>query len=489
MTLPPLSPAHLNQRPRPLPRILQFGGGNFLRGFMDWKIDRLNADTGSDWGVVILRSLGSTQGSALNAQGGLYTVVSRGIGADGAAQSHSHLVGSVLEELSCATQWDRVLSFARNPLIEVILSNTTEAGIVYEAGQGAEDTPPSSFPAKLTRLLIERWRALGHRTGMGWQVLPCELTEHSGDTLRELVLRHAADWAVDAACLAWIAGETVFYNTLVDRIVTGHPTPAALGDLEQALGYRDPCLITAELFHLLVIETPPDKPAFKLRLADHDAGTIEVPDAAPYRLRKVALLNGAHTALCPLALLCGVQTVGAAMAEPAVLALLHQVLTKEIKPFVPLPQADLDQFAEDVLRRFANPFIQHRWYDISLNGLAKFRDRLLGRLLAYQDRNAAPAPILSLSLAAWLVFYLGWFDAAQTLPPRDQAPVLALIARLKALPDTAAIVDGFLGDIGLWGRSLAEPALAAAMVADVAFLMQPSLQPQDLLARLGSKRP
>ena len=480
MTLPSLSPAHLNRRPQP--RILQFGGGNFLRGFMDWKIDRLNEASGSDWGVVILRSLGSTDGSALNAQGGLYTVVSRGIGADGTAQSHSRLVGSVLAELSCATDWDRVVQLARNPMVEVILSNTTEAGITYVAGQGIGDAPPASFPAKLTRLLVERWRALGHLANMGWQVLPCELTENCGDKLRDLVLRHATEWAVGQDCLAWIAEQTVFYNTLVDRIVTGHPAPEALEELEQSLGYRDPCLTTAELFHLLVIESPPDKPAFKLRLAEHDTGTIEVPDAAPYRLRKVAILNGAHTALCPLALLCGVQTVGEAMAQPTLLSLLHRVLAEEIKPFVPLPQADLDAFADDVLRRFANPFIQHRWYDISLNGLAKYRDRLLGRVLAYQTRHAAPPPILSLSLAGWLVFYLGRFDGAQALSPRDQAPVLALIAHLRGLPDTTAIVTAFLADISLWGQSIATPDLVATVAADFDFLTQ---QPASFAALLA----
>ncbi|MEI6800536.1 MAG: altronate oxidoreductase, partial [Pseudomonadota bacterium] len=251
MTLPPLSATHLNGRPRPQPRILQFGGGNFLRGFMDWKIDRLNEASGSDWGVMILRSLGSTDGSALNAQEGLYTVVSRGIGEDGAAQSHSRLVASVLGELSCDGDWDRVLGLARTPMIEVVVSNTTEAGIAYVAGQTATDSPPASFPAKLTRLLVERYHALGHLPGMGWQVLPCELTENSGDRLRDLVLRHADEWAVGAACLDWIERETVFYNTLVDRIVTGHPGQQAAAELETALGYRDPCLTTAELFHLL----------------------------------------------------------------------------------------------------------------------------------------------------------------------------------------------------------------------------------------------
>lgn len=240
MTLPP-SLAQLNGRLRPNPSIVQFSGGNFLRGFMDWKINRLNESMGSDWDVAILRSVELTEGSAPNAQGVLFTIVSRGIGEDGAAQSHSHLVASVLQELSCDGDWPLVLAYARNPLIEVVLSATTEVGIAYVARQAATDTPPASFLAKLAHLLVKRWRALGHLAGMGWQILRCALPENSADRLRDLVLRHAQDWAVGAECLDWIARGTVFYTSLADRIATGHPSAKAAAVLATALGHRDPC--------------------------------------------------------------------------------------------------------------------------------------------------------------------------------------------------------------------------------------------------------
>jgi hypothetical protein len=243
--------------------------------------------------------------------------VSRGLDDEGVTRSEARVVGSVLGEVSCTTQWDQVLAMARDPAVQMVVSNTTEAGIVYAPGMTPRDAPPPSFPAKVTRLLLERWRTLGHLRGTGWQFLPCELTTDSGDLLRSIVLRHATEWEVEAGFVEWIADENVFFNTLVDRIVTGHPGAAAAA-LEAELGYRDPCLTTAELYHLLVIETPAGRPKPKLRLADFDAGTIEVADAGPYRLRKVALLNGGHTALCPLALICGVETVGEAVRDPGV---------------------------------------------------------------------------------------------------------------------------------------------------------------------------
>ncbi len=470
-----LSPDQLNGRPRPALRILQFGGGNFLRGFMDWKIDLLNQASGSDWGIVALRSIGSAEGSALNAQDGLYTVVSRGLDDEGVTRSEARVVGSVLGEVSCMTQWDQVLAMARDPAVQMVVSNTTEAGIVYAPGMTPRDAPPPSFPAKVTRLLLERWRTLGHLRGTGWQFLPCELTTDSGDLLRSIVLRHATEWEVEAGFVEWIADENVFFNTLVDRIVTGHPGAAAAA-LEAELGYRDPCLTTAELYHLLVIETPAGRPKPKLRLADFDAGTIEVADAGPYRLRKVALLNGGHTALCPLALICGVETVGEAVRDPDLSAVLRQVLDREIKPFVPLPREELDAFAKDVLRRFANPFLQHRWHDISLNGLVKYQGRLLDRLTAYAAQEGDLPPILTLSLAGWLAFYLGRIPGADRLPPRDAPQVLARMAEIGRDPEGQ--VAQFLSEPIFWGRSIATPALISAVTRDFARLTGGPVTPQ-----------
>lgn len=441
---------------------------------MDWKIDLLNEASGSDWGIVALRSIGAVEGSALNAQGGLYTVVSRGLDAAGATRSDARVVGSVLREMSCATQWEEILAMARDPAVQVVLSNTTEAGIVHLPGVAPDHAPPASFPGKVTRLLLERWRAGGE----GWQFLPCELTTDSGDLLRDIVLRHAAEWDVGAGFADWIARENVFFNTLVDRIVTGHPGAEVAAEMEALLGYHDPCLTTAELYHLLVIETPPGRPRPKLRLADFDSGTVEVADAGPYRLRKVALLNGGHTALCPLALLCGIETVGEAVRDPDLLAVLRQVLDAEIKPFVPLPRAELDAFAEDVLRRFANPFLHHRWHDISLNGLVKYRDRLLDRLTA----PATVPPVLSLSLAGWLAFYLGQVPGADRLPPRDAPQVLARMAQIGR--DPAGPVQPFLAEPMFWGRSIATPALVAAVTREYAWVTAGPMTPRAIADRV-----
>ena len=460
-----ISARHLNGRPRPTPRILQFGGGNFLRGFIDWKIDRMNETAGTDWGIVILRSVGGRDGSALNDQDGIYTVVSRGIGADGIPVSEPRVVAAVREEIDCSADWARVLDLAARPEIAVILSNTTETGIVFDLAARLTDAPPASFPAKLTALLAHRWQRLGP-DAPGWQVIPCELTDRAGDTLAALVRDHARAWNLPAAFLDWLDARVPFYNTLVDRIVTGAPK-ADRAAVEAALGYHDPCLTTTELFHFLAIEQRPDQPSLTLRLADHDPGTVVVPDVAQLKLRKVAILNGAHTALCPLALLSGVPTVGAVMEIPAARQFLARLFDHEILPFLDLPPDETRAFASEVLRRFANPFVQHYWHDISLNAVSKIRARNLDRMAAFQARQHSVPPGLTLSLAAWVLFYLGRFADAERLPPRDTAEVLKAFSDLREIADADALAWAVLEDERFWGRRIGDAVLSGALARDL----------------------
>lgn len=479
----PLSSHHLNGRPRPTPRILQFGGGNFLRGFIDWKIDRMNQVAGTDWGIVILRSVGGREGSALNDQDGIYTVLSRGLGPDGQAVSAPRVVAAVRGEVDCSARWADVLDLALRPEIAVILSNTTETGITFDASARPDDAPPGSFPAKLTALLLHRWQGLGP-DAPGWQVIPCELTDRSGDALGAMVRAHARAWRVPQGFLDWLDRHVPFYNTLVDRIVTG-PPKADRQAIEAALGYHDPCLTTAELFHFLAVEQRADQPPLLLPLADHDPGTVIVRDVTPLKLRKVAILNGAHTALCPLALLAGVATVGQAMDMAPVRDFLTRLLQDEVTPFLDLPPDETAAFAAETLCRFSNPFVHHLWHDISLNAVSKIRARNLDRMAAYEAHHGRPPPALTLSLAAWVLFNLGRFPGAERLPPRDTDQVKARFDALRDISDPTRLAALVLTDAGLWGRRIDSPALVGGLAASIDHLAAGVAAGADLGRLLG----
>lgn len=274
-------------------RIIQFGEGNFLRAFVDWQIDLLNEHTDLNAGVVIVRPIQSDFPPSLSTQDGLYTTIIRGLNEEGEAVSDARLIRSVNREISVYSQYDEFLKLAHNPEMRFVFSNTTEAGIGYHAGDKFDDAPAVSYPAKLTRLLFERFTHFNGAADKGWIIIPCELIDYNGDALRELVLRYAQEWALPAAFIAWLNNANTFCSTLVDRIVTGYPRDE-VAELEAGLGYHDSFLDTAEHFYLFVIQGPKSLSA-ELRLDKYPLNVLIVDDIKPYKERKVAILNGAHT--------------------------------------------------------------------------------------------------------------------------------------------------------------------------------------------------
>jgi tagaturonate reductase len=384
-------------------RIIQFGEGNFLRAFVDWQIDLLNEHTDLNAGVVIVRPIQSDFPPSLNTQDGLYTAIIRGLNGQGEAVSESRLIRSVNREIDVYGQYDAFLKLAHNPDMRFVFSNTTEAGISYHAGDRFDDAPAVSYPAKLTRLLFERFSHFNGAADKGWIIIPCELIDYNGDALRELVLRYAREWALPAAFIQWLNEANSFCSTLVDRIVTGYPRDEA-ATLEAELGYHDGFLDTAEHFYLFVIQGPASL-AQELRLNKYPLNVLIVDDIRPYKERKVAILNGAHTALVPVAFQAGLDTVGEAMNDAEICAFVEKAIYQEIIPVLDLPRDELESFASAVTGRFRNPYIRHQLLSIALTGMTKYRTRILPQLLAGQKAGGQLPARLTFALAALIAFY------------------------------------------------------------------------------------
>ena len=386
-------------------RVLQFGQGNFLRGFFDWQIDLLNERCGLNAGVVIVRPTSRSKAPLLDSQDGLYTTVVRGLDEQGqVAQSH-RVISCVQRELDLSHHMAEFLLLAQNPDIQFVVSNTTEAGIATNTEDQYHDAPPSAFPAKLTRWLHARFEHFDGSAESGVVVLPMELIDHNGEALKDAVLFFAKRWNLGSDFEAWLQTACSFCSTLVDRIVPGHPSDE-MPKLQAELGYRDPFLVTAEYYHLLLIQGPA-KVAEMLKLHGSGLNIQLVDDIAPYKLRKVGILNGGHTAMVPVALLAGLNTVGQAMQDAQVSAFLKHVLFDEIIPALPLPADELTVFAEEVLRRFGNPFIQHRLASIALNSWSKFAVRVMPQMRNYHRERGHWPPHLVFALAATMRLYRG----------------------------------------------------------------------------------
>lgn len=399
-------------------RVIQFGEGNFLRAFVDWQIDLLNEHTDLNAGIVLVRPIDSTFPPSLSTQDGLYTTIIRGLNEQGEAVSDSRLIRSVNREISVYSQYDEFLKLAHNPEMRFVFSNTTEAGISYHAGDKFDDAPAVSYPAKLTRLLFERFTHFSGAADKGWVIIPCELIDYNGDALRELVLRYAQEWALPAAFTQWLNDANTFCSTLVDRIVTGYPRDE-VAKIEAELGYHDSFLDTAEHFYLFVIQGPTSL-AQELRLDQFPLNVLIVDDIKPYKERKVAILNGAHTALVPVAFQAGLDTVGEAMNDTQICAFVEKAIYEEIIPVLDLPRDELESFASAVTGRFRNPYIKHQLLSIALNGMTKFRTRILPQLLKGKEQNGKLPTRLTFALAALIAFYRAERNG-ESYPVQDDA--------------------------------------------------------------------
>jgi tagaturonate reductase len=397
-------------------KVLQFGAGNFLRGFCDWMVDVLNEKTDFNGSVQIVQPIRKGKGIDLASQDGLYHVV---------LNDEVRLITCVDSIID--PHGNTFLSVAETPDLEFILSNTTEAGIVF----GDDDT----FPAMATRLLHRRYQVLPHKI---LHFLPSELIEKNGTALKSVVFQYIDRWNLPTDFKTWVNSNVKFYNTLVDRIVPGFK------DISKATGFEDKFTVMAEPFHLWIIEGQNELLPFKAA----GLNVHFVPDLTPYRTRKVRILNGAHTTLVPVAYLKGFRSVRESVEDPEVRDYLLKAIHEEIIPTLDLPKEELTTFADDVMTRFQNPFIKHELTSIALNSISKYRVRVLPSVLAYISLKKDLPKRLLYSLAALIKLYKTNIN--------DTPEVADFFQQAWATNDTTSVAKAVLANKSFWGQNLNE---------------------------------
>ena len=390
-------------------KVMQFGEGNFLRAFVDYFYDVANEKAGYNGKVKLVQPIGNFPQMAdwINEQEGLYTLYLRG--SEKGQKVDAKRVISCVSDCVCPyidNKWDEVLALARSEDLETVVSNTTEAGIAYTKGDSQFDqVPPNSFPAKLTRVLFERYKAFNGAADKGLVILSCELIDNNGKELQKCCNNYAKDWDLEPAFIDWMNTANTFCSTLVDRIVPGRiRDPQELAALEEANGYHDAVLDVGEVFGVWVIEGPAgleDKLPFKKA----GVNVMVVPDVTPYKKRKVRILNGAHTGFVLGAYLAGFDIVRDCMHDATVLGYMNKMLLDEVVPILPLDQEDCKKFAAAVQDRFNNPFVNHELMSISLNSTSKWRARNMPSFLEYIEKNGKLPTCLTMSFAAYIAFY------------------------------------------------------------------------------------
>ncbi|HKL94872.1 MAG TPA: tagaturonate reductase [Haploplasma sp.] len=413
--------------------IMQFGEGNFLRAFVDDFIQELNDRKLINEGVVVVQPVPFGRVKDLAEQDGLYNLFLEGQVA-GEEIKVNKIIDILNDFINPYEELPKYLEYAVSEDLKTIISNTTEAGIVYKEELLSNDVTPESFPGKLLLLLKNRFDA----KLPGLNIVPCELIDDNGDELKAILIDLAKYNKYEEDFLNWLVEDNRYYNTLVDRIVPGYPAANAK-EIESELGYSDNSMVKGEVFHLWAIEGPKgleiDLPFDK---TDLDVEFVESIKA--YKERKVKILNGSHTAIVPISYLKGNRSVRESLLDELVNEYLAEYLATEVIPTIDLPKDSMDKFAEDVLDRFLNPFIYHKLMDISLNSMTKYKTRILPTVDELLGKGTFPKLGL-FSLASLMVFYRGEDLSNGEIQLTDNQEFLDLFNKLWAANDVTNLVN------------------------------------------------
>ncbi|APZ45422.1 altronate oxidoreductase [Polaribacter reichenbachii] len=431
-------------------KIIQFGEGNFLRAFIGYAFQELNKKANFNAGIAVVQPIDRGLVKMLNDQDGLYTLFMKGV-KKGKEIQEIELIDNIVKGIDPYANFKDYLSLAKEDTLEFIISNTTEAGIAYVSSDTYEMQPPSSFPAKLTVLLHERFKHFKGDKNKGLTIIPCELINHNSETLKEIILKYVSDWNLGDEFKTWLLESNSFHSTLVDRIVPGYPR-AEIDAYNAQLDYSDNLIVAAEAFLLWVIEGGDDLKA-KLPFDKTSLDVKIVDDMQPFRTRKVRILNGAHTAMVPFSILYGNTTVKESVDNDFTGPFIQKAVFEEISDTLNMDKDELNSFSDEIFDRFRNPFIIHNLSSIALNTVSKFKVRVLPSLLEYVNIHKKLPTNLTFAFASLIRFYKGTFNG-QDLPINDSEEIVTNFAKIWESNDYNQIANTVLSNDEYWGEDL-----------------------------------
>lgn len=453
-----LNKAMTGKKSRPV-KVVQFGEGNFLRGFVDYMIDIANEQGRFDGDIVLIKPIEFGNLDMFHKQDCQYTVSLRGI-VDGEARVLNRKVTSVADAVDACGEYEKYMGLAEIDTLRFVVSNTTEAGIVYDDTDRFELNPPRTFPGKLTKFLYHRFETFHGDMEKGLVMLPVELIDDNGIMLKKCVLKLIGLWGLSPEFKAWVEEACVFTSTLVDRIITGYPRDNEQEEWEK-LGYEDHIMVTGEPFALWVIESEKDI-SRELPLPDAGLPVIFTDNQKPYKQRKVRILNGAHTSFVLASYLAGNDYVKESMDDDDIRSFMLKTIHDEVIPTLTLPKEELEEFANAVITRFNNPYVKHALLSISLNSVSKWRARCMPSFLGYVEKTGKLPARLTFSLAALMAFYCGSEIRGKALIGQRDGQEYEIMDDRKVLEffrdhsgmETKEFVTAFLGEEDFFGQDL-----------------------------------
>lgn len=344
---------------RPAPRVVHLGIGAFHRAHQAAVFDSLG------WGIVAASLRSPAVRDAMAPQDYLYSLVTG---------EEVRVIGAVRDVLLDTPELVAALAA---PETAIVTLTVTEKG--YLPGGRAAALLAES-------LAIRRERGLSPFTAIS-----CDNLAHNGARLRDAVLA-----ASDGAAHDWIAERGAFPQTMVDRIVPA-TTEDDIERLASRIGLVDRAMVKTEPFTQWVIEDcfAGDRPDFA------SAGVQLTRDVAPWEEAKLRLLNGAHSAIAYLGGLVGHEFVHQVVATPEGRAMVEALWDETEITLSPPPGLDIAVYRAELMRRFANPALQHRTRQIAMDGSQKLPQRLVAPMIERREIGL-DSPALALAIAGWM---------------------------------------------------------------------------------------
>ncbi len=429
--------------------ILHFGPGAFHRAHQADYVDRLLADD-PRWGVAAVSLRSAATVAAMARQNGAYTLAILDAEPEyRTIRAHNRFLGPA--------EVGMIRGLLADPAIRLVTSTVTEKGYCL-AGDFSLDFDHLDVIANLARpdrpVSLVGWLALGlaDRRAAGaapFTALCCDNMASNGAKLREAVLAFAA--RLDPELAAWIAGEAIFPNSMVDSIAPASDE-ALRRRVREATGHDDAIPVCREAYSAWVIEDilPPGSPDLE------GAGAVLTDDVGCWERAKLRILNGAHSSLAYLGLLLGHETVADAMGDETLARFVERLAREDVIPCLEPSPLDLQAYAGETLGRFRNPAIAHRLGQIAWDGSQKLPYRLLDTI---REALAAGRSIdrLAVPVAAWMAFVERQARAGAEIVD----PLAAALARIGT---SDSVVAGLLALRQIFPSGLAaDPAFRGAV--------------------------
>lgn len=441
-------------------RILQFGTGVLLRGLCDYFVHDANGRGIFNGRIVVVKSTANGSADEFAEQDNLYTLCVRGLD-KGNIVEENIICSAISRVLSARSEWDQVLQTVHQPELKIIISNTTEVGLQLVKEQ-VLNAVPVSFPGKLLAVLFERYLHLKEESII---VIPTELISGNGDKLHEIVHELAEFNEFDTGFRNWLDEKVVFCNSLVDRIVTRDPGEELLSEIRDQLGYNDELLTMCEDYRLWAIEGNEEVEKI-LSFTSTGEGAFVKPDIDIFKFLKLHLLNGTHTLSASLAFLAGFDIVKQGMEDKVFSSFVENLMVNNIAKAIPyeIPQHEIKSFSSKVLDRFRNPFLRHRWINITLQNSMKMKNRNVPVLLRYQQLHKDAPEYMATGFAGYLLFmkpakqeethFYGKRDNEYYPINDEQAAYFSEVWRTAGSP--GEVVKNVLSNTALWGADLSQ---------------------------------